>query len=141
MRQRAEDPWLRKQSTRQDSRARRCRRSSSTRSPMQVPRPVKIVVNMGARRRAVSNPKLLDAAVADLEAITGQKAVMTRARKSISNFKLREGMPIGASVTLRGDAHVGVPRPVDQRRRCRASATSAGCPTRASTAAATTRWV
>jgi large subunit ribosomal protein L5 len=67
---------------------------------MQVPRPVKVVINMGLGR-APNNPKLLDAACADLEAITGQKAVKTRARKSVSNFKLRQGMEIGASVTLR----------------------------------------
>ena len=69
-------------------------------SSMQVPRPIKVVVNMGMGR-AVQNPKSLEGAVSDLEAITGQKAVKTRAKKSISNFKLREGMPIGARVTLR----------------------------------------
>ncbi len=69
-------------------------------SCMQVPRPVKVVINMGLGR-APNNPKLLDAACADLEAITGQKAVKTRARKSVSNFKLRQGMEIGAAVTLR----------------------------------------
>lgn len=69
-------------------------------SCMQVPRPVKVVINMGLGR-APNNPKLLDAACADLEAITGQKAVKTQARKSVSNFKLRQGMQIGACVTLR----------------------------------------
>ncbi len=69
-------------------------------SPMQIPRPVKIVINMGLGR-APNNPKLLDAACADLEAITGQKAVKTQARKSVSNFKIRQGMQIGACVTLR----------------------------------------
>ena len=69
---------------------------------MQVPKVEKVVINMGLGR-APSNPKILESAVAELETITGQKAVKTKARKSISNFKLREGMPIGASVTLRGD--------------------------------------
>jgi large subunit ribosomal protein L5 len=69
-------------------------------SSMQVPRPVKVVLNMGLGR-AIQNPKLLETAIAELEAIAGQKAVPTKARKSISNFKLREGMTIGARVTLR----------------------------------------
>ncbi len=69
-------------------------------SAMQVPQPTKVVLNMGLGR-AIQNPKTLEAAIADLEAITGQKAVPTRARKSISNFKLREGMTIGCRVTLR----------------------------------------
>jgi large subunit ribosomal protein L5 len=69
-------------------------------SPMQVPRPVKVVINMGLGR-APNNPKLLDAACGDLEMITGQKAVKTKARKSVSNFKIRQGMQIGARVTLR----------------------------------------
>ena len=68
---------------------------------MQVPRLQKIVVNMGVGD-AISNSKLLDAAVEDLRKITGQAPQITRARKSIANFKLREGMPIGARVTLRG---------------------------------------
>ena len=71
-------------------------------SPMQIPRPVKVVLNMGLGK-APQNPKILEAAIADLEAITGQKAVKTRARKSISNFKLRAGMPIGARVTPRDE--------------------------------------
>jgi large subunit ribosomal protein L5 len=69
-------------------------------SSMQVPRLQKIVVNMGLGE-AVSNPKLADAAVAELTAITGQKPVVTRAKKAIATFKLRQGMPIGAMVTLR----------------------------------------
>lgn len=69
---------------------------------MAVPRVRKVVVSMGVGQ-AKENIKLLDTAVAEMSAIAGQKAVMTRARKSISNFKLREGMPIGARVTLRGD--------------------------------------
>lgn len=71
-------------------------------SVMQVPRIDKIVVNMGVGD-AVANPKLLDEAVVELQAITGQKAVITKSKKSIANFKLREGMPIGAKVTLRGE--------------------------------------
>jgi len=67
---------------------------------MQVPRLQRIVVNMGLGT-AVGNPKVIDSAVAELTAITGQKPVVTRARKSIATFKVREGMPIGAMVTLR----------------------------------------
>jgi large subunit ribosomal protein L5 len=68
---------------------------------MQVPRLQKIIVNMGMGE-AISNSKLLDAAVEDMQQITGQKVVVTHAKKSIANFKLREGMPIGCRVTLRG---------------------------------------
>ena len=68
---------------------------------MQVPKVQKIVVNIGLGE-AVANPKALDAAVGDLTMIAGQKPVVTRAKKSIAAFKLREGMPIGAMVTLRG---------------------------------------
>lgn len=71
-------------------------------SPMQVPRLEKVVVNMGLGE-ATQNIKVLDAASAELTAITGQKAVVTRARRSIAAFKLREGMPIGCMVTLRRD--------------------------------------
>ena len=70
-------------------------------SPMQIPAIKKIVVSMGVGE-ALGNKKLLDAAVADLTQITGQKAVKTKAKKSIANFKLREGAEIGAMVTLRG---------------------------------------
>ncbi len=69
---------------------------------MQVPRVVKVVVNMGVGE-AARDSKLIDGAVRDLTAITGQKPQVTKARKSIAQFKLREGMPIGAHVTLRGD--------------------------------------
>ena len=69
---------------------------------MQVPRLEKLVVNMGVGD-AAQQAKLLDGAVADLEVITGQKPLITRARKSVSNFKLREGQAIGAKATLRGD--------------------------------------
>ena len=71
-------------------------------SSMEIPKPVKVVLNMGLGR-AIQNPKLMEIAIAELETVAGQKAVPTRARKSISNFKLREGMPIGARVTLRHD--------------------------------------
>ena len=70
-------------------------------TPMQTPRLDKIVVSMGVGE-ALQNKKLLDAAIEDLGAITGQKAVKTKARKSIANFKIREGQEIGAKVTLRG---------------------------------------
>jgi large subunit ribosomal protein L5 len=71
-------------------------------STMQIPRLEKIVVNVGCSE-ARENAKVLDAVVNDLTTITGQKAVITHAKKSVANFKLREGMPIGAKVTLRGD--------------------------------------
>ena len=69
---------------------------------MEVPKLDKVVINMGVGE-AKENHKLLDTAVQDLETITGQKAVVTRAKKSVANFKLREGMPIGCKVTLRGE--------------------------------------
>ena len=71
-------------------------------STMQIPRLEKIVVNVGCSE-ARENAKVLDAVVNDLTTITGQKAVITHAKKSVANFKLREGMPIGAKVTLRGN--------------------------------------
>jgi len=71
-------------------------------SVMQIPRLDKIVVNV-ACGEARDNPKMLDAIVADLKTITGQKPVLCKAKKSVANFKLREGMTIGAKVTLRGD--------------------------------------
>ena len=69
---------------------------------MQVPKLDKIVINMGVGE-AKDNAKVLDAAVKDLETITGQKAVLTRAKKSVANFKIREGLAIGCKVTLRGE--------------------------------------
>jgi len=71
-------------------------------NPMQVPTITKIVVNMGVGE-AAQNSKVLEGALADMTAITGQKPVITRARKSIANFKLRDGMAVGCRVTLRGD--------------------------------------
>jgi large subunit ribosomal protein L5 len=70
-------------------------------NPMAVPRLQKIVLNMGLGE-AVQNPKIIESAVEELTTIAGQKPVVTKAKKAISNFKLREGMPIGAMVTLRG---------------------------------------
>lgn len=69
---------------------------------MEVPKLNKVVINMGVGE-AKENAKLLEAAVKDMETVTGQKAVLTRAKNSIANFKIREGMPIGCKVTLRGE--------------------------------------
>src|SRR5438128_10394680 len=71
-------------------------------NPMAVPRLDKIVLNMGMGE-AIANAKVLDTAVEELKAIAGQKPVITRAKKSIASFKLRQGMPIGVMVTLRGE--------------------------------------
>ena len=68
---------------------------------MELPKIEKIIINMGVGE-AVGNPKALDAAVSDLTIITGQKPILTRAKKSLAAWKLRQGMPIGAKVTLRG---------------------------------------
>jgi large subunit ribosomal protein L5 len=70
-------------------------------NPFQVPRVSKVVINMGVGE-GKENPKVLDFATADLQAISGQRPVITRAKKSIANFKLRENVPIGCKVTLRG---------------------------------------
>ena len=77
------------------------RREFSYANPMQVPRLEKVVVNIGLGE-AIQNAKALDAAVGDLAIITGQKPIVTRAKRSIAQFRLRTGMPIGAKVTLRG---------------------------------------
>ena len=82
---------------------------------MQIPGLTKIVVNMGVGD-AARDSKLIDGAVRDLATITGQKPQVTRARKSIAQFKLREGMPIGTHVTLRGRPDVGVPGPAAEPR-------------------------
>jgi large subunit ribosomal protein L5 len=74
----------------------------SLQNVMEVPRPEKIIVNMGVGD-AARDAKLIDGAISDLTKITGQKPAVRRARKSIATFKIRKGMPIGASVTLRGD--------------------------------------
>jgi large subunit ribosomal protein L5 len=78
------------------------RKAFDLKNIMQVPRIQKVVVNIGMGE-AMDNPKALEAAVSDLTTITGQKPIMTKARKSIANFKLREGRLIGTKVTLRGD--------------------------------------
>src|ERR1051325_5196056 len=72
------------------------------RNPMAIPRIEKVVVNMGMGE-AIANSKILDTATDELRSITGQKPVITKAKKSIASFKLRQGMPIGVVVTLRGD--------------------------------------
>lgn len=71
-------------------------------NPMEVPRLVKIAVNIGLGE-ALQNPKALDSAAGDISAVTGQKPVITRAKRSIANFKVRQGNPIGLMVTVRGD--------------------------------------
>ena len=71
-------------------------------NPMAIPRVQKVVLNMGMGE-AIANAKILDTAVDELRSITGQKPVITKAKKSIASFKLRQGMPIGVMVTLRGD--------------------------------------
>ncbi len=92
-------------------------------SIMEVPKLDKIVLNMGLGE-AVQNPKIIDGAVSELTSISGQKAVVTRAKKSIAGFKLREGMPIGCCVTIRKDRmydflskliHIALPRVRDFR--------------------------
>lgn len=92
-------------------------------NPMQVPRVERVVLNVGMGE-AIQNVKLLDSAVAELALITGQKPVVTKAKKAIAGFKLREGMPIGAKVTLRGSRmyefldrllNIGLPRIRDFR--------------------------
>lgn len=99
------------------------RKQMSYKSPMQVPRLDKIVLSM-CISEAVKNPKVLNNAVEDLTAISGQKAVVTKSKKAISNFKLREGMPLGATVTLRKERmwaflekliHFSIPRVRDFR--------------------------
>ena len=72
-------------------------------SPMQIPKLDKIVVNVGCGKEANGNAKVIESVVRDITAITGQKPVVTTARKSVANFKLREGMPVGVKVTLRRD--------------------------------------
>ena len=74
----------------------------SYKSVMQIPKIDKVVVNVGCGE-ARENAKILEAVVTDLNTITGQKALITKAKKSVANFKLREGMPVGAKVTLRGE--------------------------------------
>jgi large subunit ribosomal protein L5 len=77
-------------------------REFGIKNPMAIPRVQKVVLNMGMGE-AIANAKILDTAVDELRSITGQKPVVTKAKKSIASFKLRQGMPIGVMVTLRGD--------------------------------------
>lgn len=93
-------------------------------NPMQVPKLVKIVINMGVGRKAVSDSKKVNFAAADMTLIAGQKPVITKSRKAIANFKLREGQAIGVKVTLRKDkmyefldrlANIALPRVRDFR--------------------------
>ena len=79
----------------------RLQRDLGIENPMEVPRITKITVNMGVGE-AVADKKVMDAAVADLTKITGQKPLVTKSRKAIASFKIRQGLPIGAKVTLRG---------------------------------------
>ena len=113
-------------------------RDFSYANPMEIPRLEKVIVNIGLGE-AIANAKALDAAVGDLATITGQKPIVTRAKRSIAQFRLRTGMPIGAKVTLRGrgcttswSARRGWP--------CRASATSGASPRARSTGAAISAW-
>ena len=107
-------------------------------SVMQIPKIDKVVVNVGCGE-ARENSKVLENVVSDLSQITGQKPVITRARKSIANFKLREDMPIGAKVTLRGDKMWEF-RTACSTWPCPASATSRASTPTPSTAAATMPW-
>ncbi|MAA65757.1 MAG: 50S ribosomal protein L5 [Alteromonadaceae bacterium] len=95
----------------------------SYKNPMQVPRIEKITLNMGVGE-AIGDKKLIENAVADLERLSGQKVVVTKARKSVAGFKVREGWPIGCKVTLRGErmwdffdrlVHIAIPRVRDFR--------------------------
>ena len=105
---------------------------------MAVPKLGRIVVNMGLGA-ATQNSKLIDVGSRELTLITGQKPVVRRARKSVAQFKVRQGMPIGTMVTLRGGRCTSSSTGLC-RSRCRASGTSGACRPMASTAAATTRW-
>jgi large subunit ribosomal protein L5 len=96
----------------------------------QVPRLEKVVLNMGVGEGR-DNAKILDFATADLQLITGQKPIVTRAKKSIANFKLREGVPIGAKVTLRAARMYEFLDRLRSASRCRACATSRACRPRA----------
>lgn len=107
-------------------------------STMQIPKIEKVVLNVGCGE-ARENPKVLDAVVSQLSQITGQKAIITIAKKSVANFKLREGMPVGAKVTLRA-TRCGSSWTVCSTWPCLVSATSAASAPTPSTAAATMPW-
>ena len=104
---------------------------------MQIPRVRKVVLNVGCGE-AIDNPKALEAAVGDVTAIAGQKPVVTKAKKSVANFKLREGQANRRHGHPARGTDVVVPRPADERRASRACAISAGCRRMRSTGAATT---
>jgi large subunit ribosomal protein L5 len=107
-------------------------------SPMAIPKIACVKLNMGLGE-AISNSRLMDAAVEELGAIAGQRPVVTKAKKSIAAFKLREGMPIGCMVSLRGDRmYEFLDRLISIA--CRGCAIFAACRRSRSTAAATTRW-
>ena len=108
-------------------------------SVMQIPKLDKIVVNV-ASGEAGSNSKMMDAILSDLSKITGQKPVITKAKKSIANFKLREGMNVGAKVTLRGERECMNFWIVSSMSRSRVSATSEESTRTHLTAAATIPW-
>ena len=108
-------------------------------SVMQIPKLDKIVVNCGCGE-ARDNAKVLEAVVGDLTKITGQKAIVTKAKKSVANFKLREGMPIGAKVTLRGDRLWEFVGTACSTWLCPVSAISAASTATLSTAVANTPW-
>jgi ribosomal protein L5 len=114
-----------------------CAEKFALKNVMQVPKLQKIVVNMGVGE-ATQNPKLIDEASKTLAAITGQKPVVTRAKKAISNFKLRENQAIGAKVTLHGERMFEFSNG-SSTFRFLACVTSAASPARASTDVATTR--
>jgi ribosomal protein L5 len=108
-------------------------------NPMQVPKIEKIVVNMGLGE-AIHNIKIIDSAVEELKQISGQQPVVTRAKKSIAAFKLREGMPIGCMVTLRKETHVRFSQQADQHGPAPRQGFSEAFPARPSTVLATIRW-
>ena len=108
-------------------------------NPMQIPKLDKIVLNMGVGE-ATQDSKKLQSAMAELALISGQKPAVCRARKSVANFKLREGMAIGCKVTLRSQPDVRVPRSPDQHRPAAGARLSRRVRPRASMAAAISRW-
>ena len=121
-------------------------RDFSYANPMEIPRLEKVIVNIGLGE-AIANAKALDAAVGDLATITGQKPIVTRAKRSIAQFRLRTGMPIGAKVTLRGRGcttswsarWLALPRIRDFRASPRARSTGAAISAWAARAASSTR--
>ena len=119
--------------------SRRWRKELGITNAMAIPKLEKIVINMGLGE-ATQNVKIMDPLVADLAAIAGQKPVTTKAKKSIAAFKVREGMPIGAMVTLRGDKMYEFLDRLDLDRSAARPRLPRRLARRASTAAATTPW-